>query len=201
MHESSKSIRHIASHFVLLPNGSLGKWPVITISSCGEILNVKTRTSFTERPGLELYSGLLLPAFTDIFVKKTDDIQTTTINFNRHFSEGTILLGCHNCHSNGFPLTTEVQPAEFGQADFLIRKNHSDIPMFSRIKTKTTTPLIEKLYWGSYLSASQTTYKNQLGQLSQGFKPGVLVLQGVDPTTMELTESAKIKWLSTPSLL
>jgi hypothetical protein len=199
MHDSSKNIRHIASHFILLPNGNLGKWPVITINTYGQILNVETRSSFTENPGLELYPGLLLPAFTDIFVKNADDIQMSTINFNRHFSEGTILLGCHNRQSNEFPITTEALPAKLDEADFLIRSIHSDTPIFTRIKANTTTPLIEKLYLGTYLSASQTTHKNQLGQLSLGFKPGILVLMGIDLKTMKLTESTKIKWLNTPS--
>jgi len=200
MHDPSQNIRHIASHFILLPNGNLGKWPVITINSCGEILNIETRSSFTERPGLELYPGLLLPAFTDIFVKDDDGIQTSAINFNRHFSEGTILLGCHNCKTNGFPITTKALSGELVKADFLIRPVYTDTPIFSRIKANTTTPLIEKLYLGTYLSANQTQYKNQLGQLSNGFKPGLIVLQGIDLVKMKLANSAKIKWLNTPTL-
>ncbi|MGQ1946395.1 hypothetical protein ACT3CD_04745 [Geofilum sp. OHC36d9] len=200
MHHPSNNIRQIASHFILLPDGHLGKWPVITINSYGEILDVETRLSFTEKPGLELYPGILLPAFTDIFIKKSINIQSSTINFNRHFSEGTILLGCHNCHSNGFPITTEALSPQLKQADFMIRPNYSAPPMLTRIKNNTTTSLVEKLYLGTYVSASQTSYKNQLGQLSQGFKPGLLVLQGIDLINMKLTDYAKIKWLNTPSL-
>lgn len=200
MHNPTNNLRHIASHFILLPNGNLGKWPVITINSNGEILDIETRSSFTEKPGLELYPGLLLPAFTDIFVKRSGHIQTSSINFNRHFSEGTILLGCHNCHSNKFPITTEALSTGLKQADFLIRLNHSAPPMFTRIKDDTTMSLVEKLYLGTSFSASHSSYKNQLGQLSQGFKPGLLVLQGIDLIEMKLTERVKIQWLSTPSL-
>lgn len=196
--------RLYASHYILLPDGALAKWPLVAISTTGVILEIQLRDSFKEVPGLELHPGILLPGFVDVCETNRSE-SSTPPNFNRHFAHGTLLLGSAVPNPNpSLPKVVAPKLSNKNDPSFLLRNSNNDLTIFSRLKEyqklNSTTDLTQLLYWSTQCGAQKTEYKTQLGKLKVGFQPGLMVLQKIDLNTMQLTEQSQIKWLSTPKL-
>jgi hypothetical protein len=59
-------MRKISAHFCLMPDGSLGKWPVIALDDSGVISEVRVHDhQFREEAGLEYYPGVLVPGIIE----------------------------------------------------------------------------------------------------------------------------------------
>jgi len=58
-------MRKISAHYCLLPDGSLCKWPVITLDNEGDITEVRGGEHLSEEPGLEYFGGVLVPGFIE----------------------------------------------------------------------------------------------------------------------------------------
>lgn len=201
---SDKGYKLFASHYILLPDGGMGKWPIITVDGGGYILQVELRDTFKERPGMEMHPGILLPAFIDLCETNPKNDQVSP-NLNRHFAHGTLLLGSSYPHQNrSFPRLTSTEKIGEDSPVFLARDQVKDLSLFHRVKEYhhefPEKELSEILFWATQWGASKTEFKTQCGQLKEGCKPGVLVLQKVDLNTMLLTPNAQVKWLSVPTI-
>lgn len=198
----SKNFKSFAAHYALLPNGDLGKWPIITVDESGVIIQLELRESFKERPGLEMHPGILLPGFVDVY-ERNSHTEVIAPNFNRHFAHGTILLGSSFLQQlKSFPRLTSPASNYHKCVDFLIRDSKEDLSLFTRMKEYhqhfPAQKLSDILFCATQEGASKTEFGHQVGQLKEGFKPGVMVLQKVDLNVMQLTADAQVKWLSLP---
>lgn len=199
---SNKGYKSFASHYILLPDGRIEKWPIVTVDGSGVILQLEWHDNFKERPNLEMHPGILLPGFVDLCETNFGNEEVAP-NFNRHFAHGTILLGSSYSHQNK-PLPRLVPPNIIDEdcPNFLLRDGEMDISLFQRMKAyhqnSSEHKLPEILFWATQWGASRTEFGNQLGQLKEGFKPGVMVLQKVDLNAMRLVHEAQVKWLSAP---
>lgn len=184
--------KSFTSHYILLPNAKIGKWPIVSIDKSGIILNVETRDVFDERPMLEMHPGIIVPAFIDIFQK--DD------NINLHFSKGTILL--NNRFTTNQKADVEIS-SNISNIPNLLQPNNA--PLLNRIiefqKDNPAEKIENILYWATEWSADQTNMANKLGKIDTEFSPGLLVLQNIDLTTMIITENTTVKWLNKPSII
>lgn len=200
----NKKHKSFASHYILLPNGKVGKWPIVTVDEAGVILQVELRDSFKERSGLEMHPGILLPAFIDLCETNFENEEATP-NFNRHFAHGTILLGSEYRHQDkSLPRLTDSEKNDADGPSFLTRDGKSDTSLLHRMQEyhqcSPDQMLSKMLFWATRWGADKTEFGEQLGQLKEGFKPGVLVLQKIDLHAMILTPEAQVKWLSVPMI-
>lgn len=180
----------------------MGKWPIISVDGSGTILQVELRDSFKERPGLEMHPGILLPGFVDLCEINFGDEEVLP-NFNLHFAHGTILLGSSCLHQKTlFPRLTLPEVKDENSPAFLLRDKKNDLSLFHRMKEHHQSfpqeELPELLLWATQWGGDKTSIGAQFGQLKEGFRPGVLVLQKIDLNSMQLTFNAQVKWLSVP---
>jgi hypothetical protein len=195
--------RSFASHFILLPGGEIGKWPVVTVSPSGVIESVEVHPEgFKERPGLEFHPGVLAPAFVDV-CKCNVNSEFDNRLLNRHFAAGSILLG----HSNFDP--QRIHPPFFADNSFADSSIHETLgrdnerfktPIFERLKLNNEDHIGFLLYIASEWGAKQTIYKDKLGQLKTGYMPGLLIVKSLNLSELKITASSYIKWLIVPNL-
>lgn len=191
----SKLIKSFASHYILLPNAELGKWPIISINSSGEILSIETRDNFTERPSLEMHPGIIVPAFIDI----TNNQEKKELNTNLHHSKGTLIV------NDVFTIKTKYNSIQ-KNIDTLEKPPFSELsdrPILEKIieyQTTKTTNIADSLYWATQWGAKQTSLNNIVGKLEVGYSPGIIVIQNIDLAEKRITNNATIKWLNKPIL-
>lgn len=198
--------RMFASHFILLPGGNVGKWPIIQLSPQGAIEKVEVHPEgLRERPGLELHGGLLIPGLLDICLANQQIIPEPRY-LNMHYAWGTALLGTNNYQ------TSERPPALIKTNDSIAAPhkvldrcgNNHEMPILERIKKHLSLTaadnLIELLYLATEWSASSIHMSHQIGLLDEGRTPGVIVIQNLDLTTFSFTPQTRIKWLISPSI-
>ncbi|WP_146697685.1 hypothetical protein [Geofilum rhodophaeum] len=176
--------RLFTSHFVLLPDGSLGKWPVVELGADGRILSLELHPEgLRERPGMELLGGLLLPGLLDVagsasFVFGGRDL-------NRHYAGGTYVLGgCTEAESMGaVPLVVKGVESEMLQAPVLRRRQENfQLPLLSRLDAYMAVhpegDWLGILHAATALAAEAAGL--ELGRVEVGACPGLLLLKGLD---------------------
>lgn len=181
--------RLFTSHFVLLPDGSLGKWPVVELAADGRILSLELHPEgLRERPGMELLGGLLLPALLDVagsasFVFGGRDL-------NRHYAGGTCVLGgCTEVDSTGaVPLVVKGVESEMLQGPVLRRgRDDFQLPLLSRLDAYMA--LHPEGDWLGILHAATALAAEaaglELGRMEVGACPGLLLLKGLDLGAMK----------------
>lgn len=198
--------RMLTSHFILLPGGNIGKWPIIHLSPQGTVENVEVHPEgLRERPGLELHGGLLIPGLLDI-CHADQQIIPEPRYLNMHYAWGTIMMGTNNNQtSERLPLLTNANNHIAAPHNALNRCGNSHAtPVLERIKKHLSiTPtdnLLELLYLATEWSASAIHMSHQIGLLDEGRTPGVIVIQNLDLTTFSFTPQTRIKWLISPSI-
>ena len=192
-------MRKLSAHFCLLPDGTLGKWPVISIDSEGRIKSVRVNDEyFREEPGLEYYGGVLVPGFIedfrDVSFANAGDIKL----LNRFYSQGSIKFLCRQ-DQNFFPQgfggevfrdeTFEQQKLqecsrksfwEKAKGDALAGYEGNIIKSIFNLQEKIIKSLPEELKWG---------------RIKEGFSPGLLLIKGLNLDDMSVTEKSTIKIL------
>jgi hypothetical protein len=202
--------RNISSHYILLPGGVFGKWPVVRFASDGTILSVETKPNgFKEEPGLEFFGGILIPGLVDIAAVNEDYLPSYQEK-NRHFSGGTLVLGVNNIDAqvdasvSTFPLNHLCIPSSDPPHPFLNRYGTiaSQKPILHRLIGSLThsdsKELAKLLYLASEWGANQTSFYGKFGKLEPGFSPGLIVLQNLDLKKMVPASTTSIKWLIVP---
>ncbi len=181
--------KSFASHYILLPNAKIGKWPIVSIDNNGKIVILETRDTFEEKPKLEMHPGIIIPAFIDLLQENN--------NINLHFSKGSILINNHLTINNDFDVKVN---SGFSKTPVFLES--SDEPLLNRIlnyqKNSQSKPIEEILYWATEWGASQTNLHNTIGKIEVGYSPGLLVMQNIDLNNKIITEATTVKWLSTP---
>ncbi len=203
-------LKRFSSHYALMPDGKLGKWPVLEITTNGEIVSlVCTPDGFIERPSLQFYGGILIPAFIDIWDGFNDDLNDIKI-INRHMAAGTIAIGIFDDENS--PGSIKISPP------YLIKRNikenkefdskplsNNKVPVLERLKSisfkNTDIPLVDLLNINTAQKADILEVSNIFGRLLPGLFPGLLVLENIDLTGFLITPQTRVRWLMPPKNL
>ncbi|RCW30017.1 hypothetical protein [Marinilabilia salmonicolor] len=201
------SVNRFASHFMLSPDGELLRWPVITVNDEGVIESVEHfENGFQERPFTRFFAGILCPAFVDIFAEvTTDEIERHKSVKNRHFRDGTILLGVKaddnpvSKANDGLPVVMEKKQ------DHAISPLSSGLSgqgtLLERMKTHSSDVSMTKMLLEVTMIAARSTGFLSLGRLEKGASPGILLLQNIDLVSKRWTPSSSVRWLSIPAVI
>lgn len=194
---------------MLSPEGELLKWPVITIRRDGVILKTEWhKDRFKEQHGVRFYSGILLPAFVDIWWEYPSAQPRETLkNIHFHFRNGTILLGIPGATATPFSKSREYpiiiskrlkypRPQIFPDLG-----NDNRLSQFEKIKKvllhNKNISLCEILSAATD-EAARTARRPELGRLEPGCSPGLLLLQNADLVHLKIASHSTIKWLNVP---
>ena len=190
--------RKFSSHFILKPDGTLGRWPVIEFSDKGEVLSVLYDSeNLIEQPSMEFYGGLLLPGFIDVSVGITLDEKS----LNRHYIAGTFII-CDTKNISHQSFKQKHPPYIYSSSS----SEHNDYfddehscPLFERIKKMLSAnnqlSLIELLHQATEVNAERVGISHLAGSLTKGLYPGLLVMENIDLTTFEFTQKTRVRWL------
>jgi len=197
------NMQKFAAHYMLSPEGTFLKWPVISVQNDGEILDVQIFSGgLKEQAGVSFFAGILLPAFIDIWITGEETL-TDRRFFNRHFSQGTLIMRKPANFFPGqvrnlFPLLCPSPTIDSVDEGFISK----EVPLWERIKHFAASVsgysfqgLLHKI---TAEAADQVGIFNA-GRLEQGHSPGLLVVRGADLTGPDLSPAAHVKWLNVPS--
>ncbi len=186
-------MRKIAAHYILHPDGSVGKFPVIVFDQDGTIVEIRERSNFIEEPSLELVNGFLCPGFVDFFQSSVLDKEKLEIQkyINRQVISGVKVLGVSE--------VDYIQIIDYGTKDIsftkttkefsLLHNNFNSLFDFLKINQSGVDLLMKY----TIENANILEINDQVGSLEVGKRPGIIAISGMDYDTMRLTDSAKIK--------
>ena len=195
-------MRKLSAHFCLLPDGSVGKWPVISMNGEGVITGVRVNNDqFREEPGLEYYGGVLVPGFIeDMRDVSFDGIKEENIMklMNRFYSDGSLKFICRSDQKHFSPgfkgevfydgahICSEMQP--FSGISFWERAK-------SEAKSKCGGDILKAIYSIQENIVGSLPDELRWGRIEEGSSPGILLIKGLNLTDMSLTEKSSIKIL------
>ncbi len=200
-------IRRFSSHYALMPDGTLGKWPVVEISGDGEIVSVLASPGgFKEQPSLEFHGGLLMPGFIDLWAE-CKPLSLDVINLNRHVAAGTLVLGCKPPIAS--TLCNRVYPPfiiedsnNAGALNTSLIVSSVGFSILDRLKNlsieRPDISLNELLLLVSAVGADQLGMSHLFGRLKPELYPGLLVIEQLDLQNMRLTPQTRARWLVQP---
>lgn len=202
-----KVFRRFSSHFAFLPDGTLGKWPVVEITNNGEIISISVSPDgFKEQPSLEFHRGILIPGLVDACID-CHSLFNDKRNLNRHLAGGTVLIGCHNKLSKEDssrvypPFVVEAPKCESSRQSILSCEN-SSVPIFERMKDisgkDSNLSLHELLFKATVEGAEQLGMTNIFGLLKPGLFAGLVVLEQIDLQNLKLLPQSRARWLVQP---
>ncbi|MGQ1891807.1 hypothetical protein ACT29H_15305 [Thermophagus sp. OGC60D27] len=195
---------------MLCSQGNMTKWPVITIAKDGIILQVDSyKTAFKEQHGIMFYSGILIPAFIDIWWKYPSNQMTINeLRISEHVNKGTILLGLSDPTEIALEISHKKGPILYPHR---IPYSHPEIfpdlltdnvlPLFEKIKKvllKNNHIKLAELLSATTSEAALATNHPELGKLEKGCSPGLLLLQNADLVNLKMTPQTTVKWLVYP---
>ena len=203
-------IKKFASHYMLDGTGHFIKWPLVSVSDAGEINEVDFYPhGFQESPGVQFFSGLMLPAFIDgLTLNHEFPSQTISGLLNRHFGKGTLWLvlpsipGGMGTAVYQPPILVE-RPKQIGsKADGpLIKNQDSGEPVFDRLKKsrtiQTERSLSECLMDYTATAADELGLKTA-GRIEPGNQPGLILIQNLDLKNLKLQPGSVVRWLNVP---
>jgi hypothetical protein len=206
------NIEKFAAHYMFSAEGKFVKWPVVTVGEGGVILKIETHSDkFREQPGTHFFSGILLPGFIDVcgnlFV---DTIGDEKRFLNRHFRDGTLILGVSGKFKNSFRGMSDLPviiPKRFpckGHEAFFDSRMSANTSLLQRIKLAMgddSRSLSEELLTYATIDSAGVAGLSKFGRLEEGLAPGLLLLQNADLINLKLNTQTTVKWLNVPDLL
>lgn len=193
------------AHYLLLKDGTLGRWPVVEMSAHGEVLSVELHPEgLTERPGLQLHGGLLMAGLVDAGPIDAA-LEYSQSLLNQHFSSGTLFLGTDNSDSALYPPPFLIKSLEQVACPHSFLHRNADnfqTPLLERIRQLCSrepthnwlTLIAESAAWTS----AQREDLADKGSVEPGQKSGLMVVKNLDLTKMTMTDAMHVKWLSRP---
>ena len=178
-------MRKIASHYWLRPDGSIGKFPVITLGDDNKIVEIREREKFEEEPSLELVNGFLIPGFVDFFPEEVEPPYAKCLN--RYVINGVKLLGVPDKMWESLKGYATGQP-ELVKVDLC---NVEDGLTFDKIKSSKDS--LSALIKYTKTNAALCKKSDQYGTLAVGKKPGLLSVTKMDYTTFRVNNETKLK--------
>jgi hypothetical protein len=197
--------RLFTAHFLLLKDGTLGPWPVVEMADSGEVLSVELHPEgLKERPGLQLYGGLLMAGLVDVgYIDPGLEYSQRVLN--RHYAGGTLYLGAENADTTLYPPPFLLKSLDQPQCPLPLLNRHSEnfqTPLLERIRQLCT--LDASLNWLELVSqctawtAAQRRDLADKGSIAPGHKSGLMVIKNLDLKKMAMTDNMVVKWLVVP---
>ncbi len=197
-------MRILASHYALLPELRLVKYPKVYINEVNEIDHIDfNEQEFIETPSTEFFGGLMIPGFIANLSQLDPVTSSTQLNLllGRLYRDGIqyviissefkevvdlkanaglsfLFIEAKSCQS------INIEAVE-NPWQMLCRDVHSD-------ERNSVVDLLD-----SYLVHPWTEWMNHLpgGRLSHGAKPGVMLINGINWSTFTFTKSLTIQRL------
>ncbi|SMO50861.1 hypothetical protein SAMN06265379_10276 [Saccharicrinis carchari] len=184
-------MKKIAAHYWLRPDGTVGKFPVITFHSDNRIAQIRERESFEEEEALLLVNGFLIPGLVDYAICNPLALDKNALKkyLNRITIAGIRGLGVPE---NMYIRLQEVNPGNLILIETLTAMDRQeDIMGFEKIKAaKDSMAELKKLT----VSNAQSLGVNQmLGSLEVGKAPGLMAISKLDYSTFCVDKKSKLK--------
>ncbi len=199
----------IAAHYMLSPDNLLRRWPLLTLSREGCLLDVEFfPKGVEERPFMQFFGGILTPAFIDIFSASPPVSQNhKEISPARHYARGTLVLGVdqpshHISIGQSPPFYVKEQMIQKTSVEPWLVSCGNDVPIWVRMKQWALAHKnhnLELMLSSATHRGAQAAGIERAGTLVAGNWPGVLLLQNADLQQFKLNVHSTVKWLSVPS--
>lgn len=202
-------VKRFASHYALLPNGTIGKWPVVEITNDGKIVSISiSPDGFKEQPSLEFRGGILVPGFVDVQTPTSNQKCTLEIkDLNRHMAAGTLIFGANTELISKFGkrtyppfLINNTINSAINDSSFVSSAN--GFTLLDKLKTATIEnpeiSLGKLLFYATASGADILNVANLFGRFVPGLFSGLMVLEQLDLQNLKLTPQARVKWLVQP---
>ncbi len=191
-------MRKISAHFCLMPDGTLGKWPVIGIDPDGVITELRVNSDhLNEEPGMEYYGGVIVPGFIEdirssIFPDLTEGEIVKLID--RFYSKGSIRFLCRSDQKYFNPT---FKGKVFYDTSFIaeVRKLCRKESFWEKVKEENGGNIIDTIYSLQKKLTDDLPESVNWGRMEVGSEPGILLVKGLDYEGMKLTTKTSIKIL------
>ncbi len=184
-----------AAHFWLRPDGSIGKFPVLTFNNDGVLIEKRERDVFAEEAGMQLINGLFVPGVIDIM----------PFSFEK-LSEEKIIKYIKNQYVN----LTSILGVPYSILQNINVSNYPKMKFVDYSKKKTEGldkddfySAFEKMRRGNiglegleqYLgrNAKLMGLENVFGSFRLGTSSGLIAISNIDYSDIRITNLTKIK--------
>ncbi len=184
-------MKKIAAHYWLRPDGSVGKFPIITFDEDDKIVEIRERDSFKEEASLLLINGFLIPGLVDYGTAPllSDELPTSKKYLNRLFIQGIRALG----------VTPDVYVylKKASSGNILLVQTHIPnanqyLPMgFEKIQASSDS--LSELMQLTIRNAKAMGLEHLYGSLEVGKSPGLLAISNLDYLTFGMDKNSKLK--------
>ncbi len=165
-------MRKVSSHYYLRPDGTFGKRPIIQLDNEGRIINIREAGDyFKEEAGLEYYPGIIVPGFvasiTEVSTYKRKRVQAVSNGVLR-LKEGCDTL-CSDKYVNAWRSIIDNvlrENSRFDLAHYLIKHT---------------------------VEAARILNETEWGEIREGAKPGLLVIQKIDLRAFTVTNNSTFR--------
>ena len=184
-------MKKISAHYWLRPDGSIGKFPIITFDKNNRIVEIRERDAFKEEASLLLINGFLIPGLVDFAAASllSDELSTSKKYLNRCYIQGIRALGVPP------DVYAHLKKASLGNILLVetdIPGAKQDLAMgFEKIQTATDS--LSELMNLTIHNAKAMGIECSYGSLQVGKSPGLLAISNLDYNTFNIDENTKLK--------
>ncbi len=195
-------MRKISAHYCLLPDGSLGKMPVISVDNSNIITDIKILgDDFKEEQGMEYYGGVLIPGFIEDFRGITlsdENIVERVKMINRLYSNGSLRYICYpdfRIFPSNFKgkVFHEKQVISINKTNALPKISAWELIKEQCLNSNVSVPELIHDYNSKAIKSIPEEVK--WGRFEEGVNPGILLIRGLDYKGMKMRENTTIKIL------
>jgi prophage maintenance system killer protein len=195
-------MRKIASHYCLLPDGSLGKRPIITLDDAGKICDVRLlNDNFQEEPGTAYSGGIIIPAFVEDgrcwlgHVSEQSVVDRFLANAFRHGSLRLIVdeQGARRVQKYRGQYSVRECDSNTHQKEEVCQSGWERIKGLYEADNESDMMILVARYFTNLLANEYLP--SAWGRIAVGASPGLLLIQGLDLKERRLTPKVKLKIL------
>ncbi len=186
-----RSLKKIAAHYWLRPDGSVGKFPIITFDGDNKIVEIRERNTFKEEASLLLVNGFLVPGLVDYNTAtlSLDERPTIKKYFNRLYIHGIRVMGVT---TNVYAHLKKVSPENILLVQADVTCGIHNLPMgFEAIQEASNS--MAQLMSLTIHNAKAMGMDDMYGSLEVGKAPGLLVISNLDYHTFCIDKNSKLK--------
>ncbi len=184
-------MRKIASHYWLRPDGSIGKFPIISFDNEGKIIEIRERDVFKEEAFLELVNGLLIPGLVDFYGLSISISNLSSIkkHVNRQLINGVKILGVPRDKYLLVKGITSVDVVLYESGNVNIPED--ELVGFEKVRAaKDPFSELKKMTLGN---ACLMDKENMYGSLEIGKSPGLLAISNLNYEPFLIHSQTKLK--------
>lgn len=184
-------MKKIAAHYWLRPDGSVGKFPIITFDQDDKIVDIRERDTFEEEASLLLINGFLIPGLVDFGQASlvSNELSTTKKKLNRLFIQGIRALGVAP-DVYAYLKTANLHNILLVQT----RISNANIPLTMGFeKVQASTDSLSELMKLTTRNAKIMGVEHLYGSLEVGKSPGLLAISNINYGTFCIDTNSQLK--------